>query len=382
LAAGRISTNQYLCYSIEEVKKPLPRPKQPGKPSARQARQPKKLVNPATGKTDGRCREWKPLDPLVVEFMVWLRATMRSDRTVREYVRDVELFGAFLQGREPTGANGLPYRGPFGSAFVDATETSVMQFVIHLGELRHSAAAIRRRLAVLRRFFGHLKTQRRRPDNPAVGILNIPLPKRLPKAIPLRDVMTLIGTRGAAGQPEDRWRRDYAILELFYASGVRRAELVGINVADVDFSDRTIRVIGKGNKERFVFFNRATAAALKAYLRVRRRSKDGALFVSRQGRRLSYQQVGRLFAGYVALSGLEGKITPHTMRHSVATHLHQSGVDLMTIKDFLGHASIQTTQIYAQMKPAHVKRSYEKHHPRDQQVLKSSGLARRLSDDE
>jgi site-specific recombinase XerD len=157
---------------------------------------------------------------------------------------------------------------------------------------------------------------------------------------------------------------------------------VGINVSDVDFTDRRIRVIGKGNNERFVFFNKASAEALKAYLRVRPRCKDGALFVSRQRRRLSYQQVGRIFEEYVTLSGLEGKITPHTMRHSIATHLHKNGVDLMTIKEFLGHASIQTTQIYAQMESEHVRRSLEKHHPRDRQGNVTSTLRKRLTGDE
>lgn len=290
-----------------------------------------------------------------------------ADRTVHEYARDVEIFGAYLQGREITETGGDPYRGPFGGVFLKASASSVRQFVMKLGALHYREAAIRRKLAVLRRFFKFVKREGHRKDNPALEVPNIRLPKRLPKAIPLKDVMKLIGTRPAAGQPEFRWRRDIAILELLYASGMRRAELVGINVSDVDFTDRTIRVIGKGNKQRIVFFNYATADALQAYLNVRPRCVDGALFVSRQGRRLSYPQVGKVFAAYVALSGLEGKITPHTMRHSVATHLHKSGVDLMTIKEFLGHESIQTTQIYAEMTLEHVRRSYEEHHPRDRQ---------------
>jgi len=288
-----------------------------------------------------------------------------SARTAREYARDIEIYGCYLRGHGITAADGKPYRGPFGSVFRDATASTVRRFLLHLSSAGYAEAAIRRKLAVLRRFFGHMKRERYRSDNPALDVQNIRLPKRLPKAIPVEDVMKLLGTRPPAGQPELRWRRDIAILELLYASGMRRAELVGIKVSDVDFSTRTIRVIGKGNKQRTVLFNHATANALQGYLQVRPRCKDGALFVSRQGRRLSYQQVGRVFAAYVALSGLEGKITPHTMRHSVATHLHKSGVDLMTIKEFLGHESIQTTQIYAEMTLEHVRRSYERHHPRD-----------------
>jgi len=324
-------------------------------------------LNAHTGKPDGRCRDWHPVDRYVTEFAQELLGMKLSERTVREYARDVEIFGAYLQNRPITGKDGMPYRGPYGDVLAKADVSSVRRFVMHLGSLKYREAPIRRKLAVLRRFFKFMKRESYRRDNPAQDVPNIRLPKRLPKAISIHDVMQLIGTRPQAGQPELRWRRDLAILELLYASGMRRAELVGINVSDVDFADKTIRVIGKGNKQRIVFFNSATADALQAYLSVRPRCPDGALFVSRQGRRLSYSQVGHVFAAYVALSGLEGKITPHTMRHSVATHLHKSGVDLMTIKEFLGHESIQTTQIYAEMTLDHVRRSYDKHHPRDKQ---------------
>jgi site-specific recombinase XerD len=323
-----------------------------------------RLINPRTGKPDGRMRDSRPLDPFVTEFCAYISSYLkRGPRTVHEYQRDVELFGAFLQGHDPVNEDGEPYRGPFGNVFQEATAGSIAQFLSDLHD--YKPAAIRRKVAVLRRFFKFLKERGHRTDNPAADTPNIRLPKRLPKALPFEDVMRLIQTRPPAGQPEFRWRRDIAILELLYASGVRRAELVGINLSDVDFDNRTIRVVGKGDKERMVLFNRATEAALEAYLRVRPRSKDGALFVSKQGYRLSYQQVGRVFTQYVKLSGLEGRITPHMMRHSVATHLHQDGVDLMTIKEFLGHESVQTTQIYTKMTMEHVRRKYEQHHMRD-----------------
>ena len=323
-------------------------------------------LNRGTGRPDGRFHDATPVDPLVMDFVTCLTMELRrGPRTAREYARDVEIFGAFLLERSPVTPDGKPFRGPFGDAFTRAGASSVRKFIMQLSGQRYGAAGIRRKLAVLRRFFAFLRREGHRADNPAAEVQNIRLPRRLPKALPVADVMRLIGTRPPAGEPEFRWRRDVAILELLYASGIRRAELIGINVSDVNFEDRTIRVIGKGNKQRTVFFNRATARALEAYLSVRPACKDGALFVSRQHRRLSYQQAGKVFAAYVKLSGLEGKITPHTMRHSVATHLHKSGVDLMTIKEFLGHESIQTTQIYAQMTLDHVRKSYEKHHPRD-----------------
>ncbi len=318
------------------------------------------------GKTDGRFRDSTPVDPLVADYAVHVAMELRrAPRTVHEYARDVEIFGAFLAGCDAVDDDGEPFRGPFGNVFAKADASSLRRFIIELTRQRYSAAGIRRKLAVLRGFFGFLKREGKRADNPALEITNIKLPQRLPKALDVSEVLKLISTRPPAGEPEDRWRRDVAILELLYASGIRRAELVGINVTDVSFEDRTIRVIGKGNKERIVFFNEATERALQAYLAVRPRCADGALFVSRQNRRLSYQQAGKVFATYVKLSGLEGKITPHTMRHSVATHLHKDGVDLMTIKDFLGHESVQTTQIYAKMTLEHVRKAYREHHPRD-----------------
>jgi integrase/recombinase XerC len=323
-------------------------------------------VDKRSPRPDGRRHESRPLDRLVADFASHLTLELRrGPRTVREYARDVEIFGAFLRDRAITNADGSPYRGPFEGALEAANPSSVRQFVMHLSRLGFTAAAIRRKLAVLRRFYAYLKREGVRGDNPAADVPNIRLPKRLPKALPFSDIMRLLRTRHPGGTPEIRWRRDVAILELLYASGIRRAELVGINVSDVNFEDRTIRVTGKGNKQRTAFFNEATETALKAYLTVRPRCEDGALFVSRQRRRLSYQQLGRVFSIYVKLSGLEGKVTPHSMRHSVATHLHQSGVDLMTIKEFLGHESIQTTQIYAEMTMEHVRRSYNEHHFRD-----------------
>lgn len=342
---------------------------------------PPKLFNRYTGKPDGRCRDWKPVDPVVIAFAAKLRPN-HSERTLREYVRDVEIFGAFLQERQIVNEDGSLYRGPFGEILIKAPEVAVDRFILSLMEVEYSVAGIRRKLAVLRRFYKFVMKEGLRSDNPAIDVENVKLPHRLAKSIPEKDVMQLISTRPEAGQPELRWRRDFAILELLYASGIRRAELVGINVRDVDFSTRQIKVIGKGNKERIAFFNRSTSMALKAYLRVRPRCQDGALFVSRQGRRLSYQQVGRIFAGYVALSGLEGKITPHTMRHSAATHLHAHGVDLLTIRDFLGHASVQTTQIYTELTQTQVQRKVDEFHPRDRLAKGGSRSKKNFTEDE
>ena len=277
----------------------------------------------------------------------------RSDRTAAEYIGDLKLFAAFVD------KNGAPDR-----VLLEASTSNVRQFLMDMTKRRLSAAAVRRRVAALRAFYKFARREGLREDNPVIEIGMVKLPGRLPKAISIKDTERLLSTKPNAGLPEWQKRRDAAILELLYATGIRRAELVGIDVADIDFDQRTIRVVGKGNKERFVIFNSFAHEALDRYLAVRPPSSDGALFVSRLGRRLSYPQVGNIFRLFVRLSGLEGKISPHTMRHSFATHLHQRGVDIMTIKELLGHESVATTQIYSKVTLSHIKSAYEEAHPR------------------
>ncbi|MBV8246547.1 MAG: tyrosine-type recombinase/integrase [Candidatus Eremiobacteraeota bacterium] len=162
--------------------------------------------------------------------------------------------------------------------------------------------------------------------------------------------------------------RDIAIMELLYASGIRRAELVGLNLSDVDLERRVMRVVGKGNKQRMVFINRAASDAIRNYLGVRPRTVDEALFLSRRKQRLSHRQAWVVFRTFAQLSGLTKHVTPHVMRHSFATHLLENGADIMTIKELLGHESLSTTQIYTNVSLEHMRRSYEEAHPRDRRT--------------
>jgi site-specific recombinase XerD len=155
------------------------------------------------------------------------------------------------------------------------------------------------------------------------------------------------------------------MMELLYASGIRRAELVGLNIGDVDLERRLMRVIGKGNKQRTVFINKASADAITNYLAVRPRTPDEALFISKRKTRMSHRQAWVIFRQFADLSGLTQHVTPHVMRHSFATHLLENGADLMTIKELLGHESLSTTQIYTNVSLEHMRRSYEEAHPRD-----------------
>ncbi len=304
----------------------------------------------AQKKDETAAAEWPGIRSFNEYLLLELR---RSERTAAEYIGDLRLFAAFVDKN-----------GAVDRVLLEATTSNVRRFLMDMTRRRLSAAAVRRRVAALRAFYKFAKRENLRADNPVVEIGMVKLPGRLPKAISVKDTERLLTTKPNAGLPEWQKRRDAAILELLYATGIRRAELVGIDVADIDFDQRTIRVVGKGNKERFVLFNQYAAEALERYLAVRPPSTDGALLVSRLGRRLSYPQVGNVFRLFVKLSGLEGKISPHTMRHSFATHLHQRGVDIMTIKELLGHESVATTQIYSKVTLSHIKSAYDEAHPR------------------
>ncbi len=299
-----------------------------------------------------------PADPTVAEFAAYLRLERgQSPRTSEEYARDIELFAEFLEPGHPKTAPFLKLGG--------TTTSDVRRFVMELmGPRKYTAASVRRKIAALRSYFSLQKREARRSDNPAQDVPPPKAAKRLPHVMSEPEVAKLLRT-SVAGKTDFQRLRDTAIMEVLYASGIRRAELVGLNLSDVDLERRLMRVIGKGNKQRTVFINQASADAIRNYLGVRPRTPDEALFVSRRKTRMSHRQAWVIFRQFADLSGLAKHVTPHVMRHSFATHLLENGADLMTIKELLGHESLSTTQIYTNVSLEHMRRSYEEAHPRD-----------------
>jgi site-specific recombinase XerD len=292
-----------------------------------------------------------PADPTIAEFAAYLRLERgQSPRTSEEYARDIEVFGGFLEPRHDKTAA--------FSKISETTTSDVRRFIMELmGPRKYSASSVRRNFALQKR-------EGRRIDNPAQDVPPPKAPKRLPQVMTEREVGKLLRTR-VAGKSDFMRLRDLAMMELLYASGIRRAELVGLNVSDVDLERRLMRVIGKGNKQRTVFINQASAEAIRNYLAVRPRTPDEALFISKRKSRMSHRQAWVIFRQFAELSGLTKHVTPHVMRHSFATHLLENGADLMTIKELLGHESLSTTQIYTNVSLEHMRRSYEEAHPRD-----------------
>lgn len=304
-----------------------------------------------------------PIDPnIVVHGSYLLHERTRSPLTVDAYARDLEFFASFLAGEPVLDAEGNRKAWP---QLLTATQSDIRRFIQELiGRRKYEVVAVRRKLSALRSFYKYLKYEGMRPDNPAADIPAPKAPKTIPKVLPQPEVSKLLAAERADWTPFQRLRAN-AIMELLYGSGIRRAEVARIDVHDVNLRDRTINIMGKGSKERIVIINKTTVDAIQRYLGVRPRTDEPALFVGVSGKRLTPRHVWYIFKQIHKISGLEMKATPHTLRHSFATHLLQNGVDLIVIKELLGHESVATTQIYTNVDFHHKKQAYDEAHPRD-----------------
>ncbi|MEO6834813.1 MAG: tyrosine-type recombinase/integrase [Candidatus Tumulicola sp.] len=308
-------------------------------------------------------RVFRPVvEPLILDMMTYLRLERnRSQLTVEAYARDLQEFGAFLAGL-PAGQTPVGREYP---ALRTVTTSDVRKYVMHLaGDKRYDMRTVRRKLSSIKALYRYMKLMGLRDDDPASIVSGPKLEKKLPEHLDESDVRDLLKT-SLAGRSEAQRRRDLAIMELLYASGLRRAEVTTIDLKDLDLKGREIRIHGKGSKERVVVFNQSASDAIEAYLRVRPHSRDEALFLGRGGKRLTPMHVWRIFRNIYKVSGIEQHASPHTLRHSFATHLAENDVDLETIREFLGHESLATTGIYLRMSMQHKKRAYDKAHPRD-----------------
>ena len=232
---------------------------------------------------------------------------------------------------------------------------------LHSGGLE--AKSLQRWLSSLRGFFDYCLRRGWVSDNPAAGISAPKTARPLPKTLDADQVGHFVELEG------DDWlsRRDRAILELFYSSGLRLAELVGLDTGDIDFNDASVRVTGKGRKVRVVPVGGHALAALKRWLSVRPQRLKGetpALFISNRGRRLSPRSVQSRLHKWSLARGLPERIHPHMLRHSFASHLLESSGDLRAVQELLGHANLSTTQIYTHLDFQHLAGVYDKAHPR------------------
>lgn len=237
-----------------------------------------------------------------------------------------------------------------------------------------SGKSQQRKLSTIRTFFHYLIREGVAKANPAIGLSAPKTEKRLPRTLDTDQVSQLLDQRAPSAATSNQWHemRDHAMLELLYSSGLRLSEIVGSDISSVDWDDSTIRVLGKGNKERIIPVGRMALKAIKNWLTIREQpplkkqviSCPDALFLSERGDRLSARSVQTRLTQWARSKGLAGKLHPHMLRHSFASHLLESSQDLRAVQELLGHADISTTQIYTHLDFQHLAQVYDKAHPR------------------
>jgi integrase/recombinase XerC len=301
---------------------------------------------------------------LIHKFIHYLSVEKNaSPHTCRCYQRDLEGFEDFLK-------NSGMYVTPLGEVEVEKADRMAIRKYLSVLHRKNRKSSIARKLSTLRSFFKYLVREQIVPSNPAKSVSTPKVEKTLPTTLTVDETFRLMESpkglpEKPSGRPRERGLRDHAILELLYSSGLRVSELVGLNSNRLDLDLGVVRVMGKGRKERIVPVGMKAIDALKAYLGERGVIKEeDPLFVNFSGGRLTARSVGRLVKKYTRHSGIFRKVSPHSLRHTFATHLLDAGADIREIQEMLGHSSLSTTQRYTHVSMGKLMEVYDKAHPR------------------
>lgn len=292
------------------------------------------------------------------EFLAFLSVEKGSSaNTVAAYRNDLQQLADFIGTK----------RGADGWCALD--RSTIQDFILDLKQRGYTETSVARKVAAVRSFFAFLSAEGTVPLNPTEGLSSPRVGKTLPKAISPNEVDELLEQPARRSTPEAK--RDRAMLELLYATGMRVTELVSLDMTNLNLDPRSpyVRCMGKGAKERTIPIHDQAMESLVEYLEDGRpllvRNKDEqALFVNRRGERLTRQGFWLILKGYARSANLSADITPHTLRHSFATHMLRGGMPLRNVQEMLGHASISTTQVYTHLTSDHVREVYERAHPR------------------
>ncbi|MBZ5562675.1 MAG: tyrosine recombinase XerC [Acidobacteriia bacterium] len=303
------------------------------------------------------------MDELIERYLSYLQYERNaSPHTIRNYRSDLRQFQDYLaDGQEGTKVN-----------VKDIDALSVRGFLSFLFEKEKKKTSIARKLAAVRAFFKFLARERVLAESPAAAVSTPKLDRTLPRIMTEEEMNTFLDrVAEATNVGEPIMRRDRAIMELLYASGLRVSELAGLDLRHVNFSDGVLLVRGKGRKERIVPFGSKAKQALTDYLPVRekilkenRKTSQTAVFLNTHGERLTTRSVDRLLKKHVRVFGPNVKVSPHSLRHAFASHLLTEGADLRAIQEMLGHASLATTQKYTQVSIKQLMDVYDKSHPK------------------
>jgi len=295
----------------------------------------------------------------VTQFLEYLEVEQGySQNTVSAYRNDLSQFLSYLQHLDLA-------RRPRG--WGNVTRDHIVSYMLEMKEREYASSTVARKVAAVKSFFNFLVDQKYILRNPADELDSPKVEKHLPSAIPPEDIGRLL----AAPQGESPTAyRDRALLESLYATGLRVSELVALDVSDVDITAGTVRCLGKGNKERVLPVYDRALEVIDDYVTkgrpilVKNDLEEQALFLNRRGKRLTRQGLWLIIKRYVDDLDIEGSVTPHTLRHSFATHMLRGGAGLREVQQMLGHANISTTQVYTQVSNDHLREVYDESHPR------------------
>jgi integrase/recombinase XerC len=305
------------------------------------------------------------IEHAIVAFIRSLMAADYSARTVDASLSDLRQFAGFLAGRGVENVDAI-VRGDisaFAAALADPTPPASLGGVAGA----YARSTIGRKLSVVRSFLRFCEENELVAASPAAKVSSPKLPRRLPQVLTPEQTSVLLDAIGGQKPLE---LRDRALFELIYASGLRCSEALDLRLRDISIDSAQLRAKGKGRKVRLVPIGAPAVEALKRYLSEGRGrlvsgdTDEGYVFVSRTGRPLSSSDIQRRLARYLAAAGAPFGTSPHTLRHSFATHLLEGGADLRVIQELLGHSSLRTTQVYAHVSAAHLRKAYRRAHPR------------------
>ena len=282
-----------------------------------------------------------------------------SENTLAAYHNDLSQLVSFID--EEASKRGLT------PSWVDFSRQGMLSYLLNLKERNYADTTLARKVAAAKSFFKFMVAEGRLKDNPTANVGSPNVGRQLPKPITISQVRRLLEQPTKQSKPEAK--RDSAMLALLYASGMRVSELISLNLGDLDTEGDFVRCFGKGRKERLIPIYRQASLTVTEYVKEARPSlarshEEKALFLNRRGERLTRQGFWQILKGYARAAELETEITPHTLRHSFATHMLSGGADLRSVQELLGHANISTTQVYTHLTSEHVRRTYEKSHPR------------------
>ena len=303
-----------------------------------------------------------PLAEQIGRFLDSLRRANLSQHTIRNYGADLEQFRSYLS---PAGTEPPPPS--------EVDPLLLREFMAHCFDRGNANRSVSRKLSALRAFFKFLHQQGEIPSNPAKLVSMPKTPQKLPAVMTAEQANALVDAvpSGRSGEPAGKTKlsdasavRDRVIFELLYGCGLRVSELVGLNIEDLDFSERWIRVRGKGRKERLVPFGERADEAVRAYLQARGHVEQRALLLNTRAGRLTSRSVERIVKRYALLFSGDPDLHPHSLRHAFATHLLADGADLRSIQELLGHASLSTTQKYTQLSFKDLMEVYDRSHPK------------------